>query len=276
MLRRFYFLCCFLALIATSYSFLATPFQIKYSSRIWSGLPLSKQRVDFRLESPSVNGRRLVTNGFPLSMAGPSYVLDSFDPEEDELTEELSNENLLRIVKGDIPDNEVNLIAWKCLGYKQINGEWSSEDVFPNWRAKYPTPPDLIGMLITQSAIILPRSRISPKPSSNRRAAQLHLFDRSACAESQPAAGCFDPAQVQAGASCAHPTHPPRSTESRHGRHLSLSHRRHLSLSHRRHLSLSLIGGISLSPRPHIPSLSLGIGGISLSPLLIFLLSLSA
>mmetsp|Transcript_45809 Transcript_45809/g.95942 ORF Transcript_45809/g.95942 Transcript_45809/m.95942 type:complete len:202 (-) Transcript_45809:227-832(-) len=80
-------------------------------------------------------------------MTEQAYVLDSFDPEEDELLDELSNQNILRIVKGDIPDNEVNLLLWKCLGYKQIDGVWTSDDVFPKWRAKYPSPPDVIGVL---------------------------------------------------------------------------------------------------------------------------------
>lgn len=37
---------------------------------------------------------------------------------------------------------------WKCLGYR-FDGdseEWKPEEVFPNWREKYPTPPDFIGM----------------------------------------------------------------------------------------------------------------------------------
>jgi hypothetical protein len=81
----------------------------------------------------------------PLLMSGPSYVLDSFDPDEDELADELSSAKLLRIVKGEVPDNEVNLLVWKCLGYKQVDGQWVSDDVFPKWKAKYPSPPDLIG-----------------------------------------------------------------------------------------------------------------------------------
>lgn len=45
-------------------------------------------------------------------------------------------------------DQQCNLLAWKCLGYK-YNAETQlfelSNDVFPKWAAKYPIPPDLIG-----------------------------------------------------------------------------------------------------------------------------------
>lgn len=62
--------------------------------------------------------------------------------------EELSNENMLRIVRMECNDLEVNTLVWKCLGYRfdPEKEEWNNEQVFPKWREKFPTPPDLIGM----------------------------------------------------------------------------------------------------------------------------------
>ena len=62
--------------------------------------------------------------------------------------EELANENILRIVQIQCSDLEVNTLVWKCLGYRfdPETETWKNEEVFPNWREKYPEPPDLIGM----------------------------------------------------------------------------------------------------------------------------------
>jgi len=63
--------------------------------------------------------------------------------------EELSNENLLRILRIECTDLEVNTLVWKCLGYRfdPDAKEWTDVECFPKWREKYPnTPPDLIGM----------------------------------------------------------------------------------------------------------------------------------
>jgi hypothetical protein len=74
------------------------------------------------------------------------YILDTFDPEEEE--DELSNEAMLQIILSETPDQEVNLLVWKCLGYEQdqATGEWRNDNCFPKWREKYPNPPDLIGV----------------------------------------------------------------------------------------------------------------------------------
>ena len=42
----------------------------------------------------------------------------------------------------------MNTLVWKGLGYRfdAEKEEWTAEEVFPKWREKYPTPPDLIGM----------------------------------------------------------------------------------------------------------------------------------
>ncbi|KAL3768158.1 hypothetical protein ACHAWO_006528 [Cyclotella atomus] len=63
-------------------------------------------------------------------------------------SEELSNDQMLKIVKIECSDLEVNTLVWKCMGYRfnEETEEWGSDEVFPNWREKYPTPPDLIGM----------------------------------------------------------------------------------------------------------------------------------
>jgi hypothetical protein len=61
---------------------------------------------------------------------------------------ELSNQNILKIVKIECSDLEVNTIVWKCLGYRfnSKTEEWTASECFPKWREKYPMPPDLIGM----------------------------------------------------------------------------------------------------------------------------------
>jgi hypothetical protein len=48
-------------------------------------------------------------------------------------------------------DEQANLLAWKCLGYRRIKTEsgeykYSNDLVFPKWKAKYENPPDLIGI----------------------------------------------------------------------------------------------------------------------------------
>lgn len=49
-----------------------------------------------------------------LGAGGADFILDSFDPEEEE--DELSNENLLKIVYSDTTDQHVNDLVWKALG----------------------------------------------------------------------------------------------------------------------------------------------------------------
>ncbi|OEU07319.1 DUF1823-domain-containing protein, partial [Fragilariopsis cylindrus CCMP1102] len=64
--------------------------------------------------------------------------------------DELTNENLYQIVvrRSNVTDLEVNTLVWKCLGYRfNKNDEiWTPTKVFPKWKERYPTPPDLIGM----------------------------------------------------------------------------------------------------------------------------------
>jgi len=62
--------------------------------------------------------------------------------------DELSNENLIKIVNLSASDEDCNVLAWKCLGYRWDLGSnnWNSDHVFPKWRSKYPAPVDLIGV----------------------------------------------------------------------------------------------------------------------------------
>jgi len=68
--------------------------------------------------------------------------------------DELGDEVLKAILLQEVPDQAVNELTWRCLGYRPdpaVAGGWSSEGVFPNWRKNYPTPPDLVGVTRTYS-----------------------------------------------------------------------------------------------------------------------------
>lgn len=64
------------------------------------------------------------------------------------VAEELSDEQMLKIVKIASTDLEVNTLVWKCLGYRfdEENERWNPDEVFPNWKERFPDPPDFIGM----------------------------------------------------------------------------------------------------------------------------------
>jgi len=64
---------------------------------------------------------------------------------------DLADEVMLSIVLSELPDEEVNNLVWKYLGYSfdEQTGSWDTSAVFPNWRANYPTPPDLVGVTRT-------------------------------------------------------------------------------------------------------------------------------
>ena len=89
----------------------------------------------------------------PASPAAPAYVFDAVAVLTDRVKaaapvtdEELADKQLLRNVLLETSDEEVNVLAWKCLGYSFVDGAWDSGAVFPKWRERYPTPPDLLGM----------------------------------------------------------------------------------------------------------------------------------
>lgn len=67
--------------------------------------------------------------------------------------DDLSDEVMLRIVLQETTDQETNELVWKYLGYRfdAQTGKWDNSNVFPNWRKKYPEPPDLIGVTRTYS-----------------------------------------------------------------------------------------------------------------------------
>ena len=50
-------------------------------------------------------------------------------------------------------DADVNSLVWKYLGYRfdEETQEWDASAVFPKWAAKYPQPPDLVGVTRTYS-----------------------------------------------------------------------------------------------------------------------------
>jgi len=60
---------------------------------------------------------------------------------------------MLKIVLSETPDQEVNALMWKYLGYvfDDATGKWDTSKVFPNWRKNYPEPPDLVGVTRTYS-----------------------------------------------------------------------------------------------------------------------------
>jgi len=67
--------------------------------------------------------------------------------------EDLSDEVMLSIVLQDMSDADVNSLVWKYLGYRfdEETQEWDASAVFPKWAAKYPQPPDLVGVTRTYS-----------------------------------------------------------------------------------------------------------------------------
>eukprot|EP00544_Gedaniella_sp_CCMP2646_P012392 CAMPEP_0202499570 /NCGR_PEP_ID=MMETSP1361-20130828/30186_1 /ASSEMBLY_ACC=CAM_ASM_000849 /TAXON_ID=210615 /ORGANISM="Staurosira complex sp., Strain CCMP2646" /LENGTH=260 /DNA_ID=CAMNT_0049131793 /DNA_START=46 /DNA_END=825 /DNA_ORIENTATION=- len=97
--------------------------------------------------------------------------------------EELTNENLLRILKIECSDLEVNTLVWKCLGYRfdEDNEEWKPDEVFPNWKEKYPTPPDLIGMQriyskeVDQPSLRANQAIVRSIPVDNKQSLKTHL-----------------------------------------------------------------------------------------------------
>jgi hypothetical protein len=98
--------------------------------------------------------------------------------------EELSNEQMLKIVKIECSDLEVNTLVWKCMGYRfnEETEEWDSDEVFPKWREKYPTPPDLIGMKrvyerdVDQISLRSNQALVRSIPADNKQSLKEHLI----------------------------------------------------------------------------------------------------
>ena len=97
--------------------------------------------------------------------------------------EELSNENILRIVRIESSDLEVNTLVWKCLGYRfdPETESWSNDQCFPKWREKYPTPPDLIGMQriyspeVDKPSLRANQALVRSIPADNKQSLKAHL-----------------------------------------------------------------------------------------------------
>jgi len=94
---------------------------------------------------------------------------------------ELANENILKIVLSECSDLEVNTLVWKCLGYRFEDGKWTAAECFPNWKEKYPTPPDLIGMQriyspdIDKPSLRSNQSLVRSIPADNKQSLKEHM-----------------------------------------------------------------------------------------------------
>lgn len=99
------------------------------------------------------------------------------------VAEELSNENLFKILMLECSDLEVNTLVWKCLGYRfdETSKSWTDEACFPNWKQKYPTPPDLVGMQriyspeIDKPSLRSNQALVRSIPVDNKQSLKTHL-----------------------------------------------------------------------------------------------------
>jgi hypothetical protein len=97
--------------------------------------------------------------------------------------EELSNENLNRILMIQCNDLEVNTLVWKGLGYRfdPETEEWTNDQVFPKWKEKFSTPPDLIGMQRIYSKVVdtpslkANQQLVKSVPVDNKQSLKVHL-----------------------------------------------------------------------------------------------------
>lgn len=100
--------------------------------------------------------------------------------------EELANENLLKIVRQECSDLEVNTLVWKCLGYRYgVDGNgaprWDDAGCFPNWRTRYPVPPDFVGMRrdyrkdVDEPSLRSNQALVRTIPLDNKQQLKLHL-----------------------------------------------------------------------------------------------------
>ncbi|CAM9391316.1 unnamed protein product [Ectocarpus fasciculatus] len=102
--------------------------------------------------TPAPAARRSLDRSAPVSFIAKNNVnLDGdfiSSREGGPTAEELSNENIIKVVAEKSTDEEVNVLAWKCLGYRYDAGEdaWKAVKVFSRWEAVYPEPPDFLGV----------------------------------------------------------------------------------------------------------------------------------
>jgi hypothetical protein len=110
-----------------------------------------------KVKEDAINYPPILLDPFP-DAADPKYIIQGpigegefiISREGEPTMEELSNENLYRILvrQSNVTDLEVNTLVWKCLGYRfdPKGGNWTATNVFPKWKERFPSPPDLIGM----------------------------------------------------------------------------------------------------------------------------------
>lgn len=97
----------------------------------------SDPKVDLTMPSDCCDG---------VDLHGPT---SSFIKKGGPVTEEdLSDTNLVKIVQLETTDIDTNVLLWKCLGYTYDaeSNAWTNANVFPKWKAKFPEPPDMIGV----------------------------------------------------------------------------------------------------------------------------------
>ena len=122
-----------------------------YSAR-HAGLPLSSRlRASPRCMSAADGGAAGASAGVSGASAGASAgASDPLGGAALPAPEDLSDEALKRIVLSETTDAEVNELVWKYLGYvRAADGSWDASGVFPNWAARFPSPPDLVGVTRT-------------------------------------------------------------------------------------------------------------------------------
>lgn len=114
----------------------------------------AKEDTDATATTPEADGPDILQPYLPAldpnySSTGPigqsDFIISRAGPPK---PEELTNEQMLSIIKITCTDLEVNTLVWKCLGYRfdESTEEWSPTEVFPKWKERFPDPPDFIGM----------------------------------------------------------------------------------------------------------------------------------
>lgn len=127
-------------------------------------------------------------NDFDYSTNGPLPTVDFvLTREGPAVAEELADENLLKMIRQECTDLEVNTLVWKCLGYRHevdVTGEsprWGNKECFPNWSSRYPVPPDFLGMKrvyskdVDEPSLRSNQALVRTIPLSNKQQLKVHL-----------------------------------------------------------------------------------------------------
>jgi len=124
-----------------------------------SSMTLSDSFQHFSL---SIKAGRAPTRLF---VASPTSKFRVFDPKyraplptdaksfNEPVTFEEVEQNVLKVVEGQLPDQDCNLLCWRCLGYKfdETNQNFTNDGVMNRWKAIYPQPVDLVGLYDTEN-----------------------------------------------------------------------------------------------------------------------------